>query len=151
MFCTQCGSTRQACRCSQPCLPPARSGRRLSFSLGFIGLGLVALVLVSEFAPPRHEYFRDEHNGVPEDGTSTHHALATEPAPDGNPAVVAQQAIRGNFDRSDCPFVTDAERRGDGSIRATCSNGETYRIFTFRAEILAMRCSAAQRLGVAGC
>jgi hypothetical protein len=39
----------------------------------------------------------------------------------------------------------------DGSIRAVCSNGEAYRVFTVKGMTVAMKCSAAAKLGVSGC
>lgn len=50
-----------------------------------------------------------------------------------------------------CPVVLAAQRVSDGSVRAACSNGEIYRVMKFRGEWLAMKCSAAERLGVSGC
>jgi peptidoglycan hydrolase-like protein with peptidoglycan-binding domain len=50
-----------------------------------------------------------------------------------------------------CPAVLAARRLSDGSLRAACSNGEIYRLMSLRGQWLAMRCSAAQRLGVDGC
>lgn len=50
-----------------------------------------------------------------------------------------------------CPMVLAAQRVSDGSVRASCSNGEVYRVMKFRGEWLAMKCSAAERLGVSGC
>lgn len=50
-----------------------------------------------------------------------------------------------------CPTILAAQRVSDGSVRAACSNGEVYRVMKFRGEWLAMRCSAAERLGVSGC
>jgi hypothetical protein len=70
------------------------------------------------------------------------------PAPDGDPAIVAQKSIRDNFDEKDCPLVIKAMRYGDGSISALCNNKETYRVFGTH---FAMRCSAASAIGVRGC
>ncbi len=72
-------------------------------------------------------------------------------APAGNPVAVAQRIIRANFDRSVCPRVTRAERLQGGSIRATCSNGETFRAFEIGGQPVAMRCSVAARRGIEGC
>lgn len=72
------------------------------------------------------------------------------PAPDGEPTVAAQRIIRENFDPPDCPLVYQALRLGDGSIKALCTNKETYRIFSVDGKYLAMRCSAVNHLGV-GC
>lgn len=70
------------------------------------------------------------------------------PAPEGDATVVAQKSIRDNFDENDCPLVVEARRFGDGSIRALCNNGETYRVF---GSHYAMRCSAVAALGIHGC
>jgi len=72
-------------------------------------------------------------------------------APAGNPVTVAQRIIRANFDRSVCPRVTRAERLQGGSIRATCSNGETFRAFEIDGQPVALRCSVAARRGIEGC
>ncbi len=72
-------------------------------------------------------------------------------APAGNPVTVAQRIIRANFDQSVCPRVTHAERLEGGSIRATCSNGETFRAFEIGGQPVALRCSAAARRGIEGC
>lgn len=50
-----------------------------------------------------------------------------------------------------CPTVLTAVKLSDGSLRAACSNGEIYRIMSLRGQWVAMKCSAAQRLGVDGC
>lgn len=62
---------------------------------------------------------------------------------------VATRAIR-EADHP-CPVVLAAQRLSDGSVRAACSNGEIYRVIMLRGDWLAMRCSAAERLGVSGC
>jgi hypothetical protein len=60
--------------------------------------------------------------------------------------------MRENFDASDCPLVTIAQRFGDGSIKAVCTNGETYRVFTVpKVGSVAMKCSAVIQLGITGC
>jgi peptidoglycan hydrolase-like protein with peptidoglycan-binding domain len=50
-----------------------------------------------------------------------------------------------------CPVVTAATRLSEGSLLATCSNGDIYRVMQFRGEWLALNCSAAQRHGIQGC
>jgi TPR repeat protein len=72
------------------------------------------------------------------------------PAPDGEATIVAQRIILENFDPPDCPLVLRALRFGDGSIKAFCNNGESYRIFSFQSKQLAMRCSVVNQFG-AGC
>lgn len=81
------------------------------------------------------------------------HADAVVPAPNGEPAVVAQQVIHYNFDKSMCPLVVDAKRYGDGTIAALCNNGERFRIFGISGypDPVAMKCSAAEAFGIPGC
>lgn len=50
-----------------------------------------------------------------------------------------------------CGTVAAAVRLSDGSVRAVCSNSEIYRVMSVRGEWIALKCSAAQRLGVQGC
>ncbi|WP_428673651.1 DUF4236 domain-containing protein [Reyranella sp.] len=50
-----------------------------------------------------------------------------------------------------CPILVRAVRVSDGSLRALCTNGEIYRLAQARGEWLAIRCSAAERMGVKGC
>ncbi len=74
------------------------------------------------------------------------------PAPDGPPRAVASAALRAAA--HPCARLLEALRLRDGSIRALCANGaayETYRIFTIQGEPVAMKCSAAVRLGMSGC
>ncbi|CAN0393044.1 unnamed protein product [Phaeothamnion confervicola] len=74
------------------------------------------------------------------------------PAPDGEPVIIAQKIILDNFEKKDCPLVIRAVRFGDGSIKAFCSNKETFRVFFVRSVgNVAMKCSAAAKIGVAGC
>ncbi len=73
------------------------------------------------------------------------------PAPSGDPPVVAQRVILDNFEKSDCPLVIKASRVGDGSIKAFCTNGESYRVFSLKGKSLALKCSVALKAGVAGC
>lgn len=50
-----------------------------------------------------------------------------------------------------CGTVAAAVRLSDGSVRAVCSNSEIYRVMQVRGEWLALKCSAAQRMGIQGC
>ena len=54
-----------------------------------------------------------------------------------------------------CSNVLDAIRLNDGTIRAVCSTGDAYRIFSFvndgETTVMAMNCSAAAKLGISGC
>lgn len=70
-------------------------------------------------------------------------------APLCDPKTVAMAAIRDAG--HPCGKVVSAARRSEGDVRAVCSNGETYRIFTIKGEAMAMRCSAAAKIGVTGC
>ena len=78
-----------------------------------------------------------------------HGQMNISPAPQGNPKAVATLAIT-DADHP-CGTVRDAVRLNDGGIRAVCSNGEAYRVFTVQGKVVAMRCSAAAKLGVSGC
>ena len=53
---------------------------------------------------------------------------AKNPAPQGGPRSIATAAIK-NADHP-CGAVLDAIRLSDGSIRAVCSNGEAYLVFS---------------------
>jgi tetratricopeptide (TPR) repeat protein len=74
--------------------------------------------------------------------------LSVEPAPDGDPKVVAAAVISLTFDPPYCPSVVRASRLDDGSIKAACSNGEIFWIFAIRNKPLAVRCSIAESVGV---
>jgi hypothetical protein len=85
-------------------------------------------------------------------------SIAFGAAPEGDPKSVASRIMQANFDPKDCPkIVTAARLSQDRSIRIACSNGETFRISTIfdakRGKMLeiAMRCSAAAKMGVTGC
>lgn len=71
------------------------------------------------------------------------------PAPSGSPEKIAAAAIKDA--EHPCGRVVRATRLDIGGIRAVCSNGEAYRVFTVDGQVVAMRCSAAARLGVSGC
>ena len=76
-------------------------------------------------------------------------AATIGPAPAGDTARVSLTVLK-EADHP-CPRVSSASRMQDGSIRASCSNGEDYRIVSADGRPLAMRCSAARALGVKGC
>jgi len=83
---------------------------------------------------------------------STSSAVTTPPVKETREGLlIAAEAIR--YADHPCPRVTTAVELQDGSIRAICSNNETYRIMTktVNGKRLAMRCSAGARLGVTGC
>jgi hypothetical protein len=77
------------------------------------------------------------------------HGQTVGQAPRGDATAVAVAAIKAA--EHPCGRVTGASRMTDGSVRATCSNGETYRIGTLKGELFALRCSAARRMGIEGC
>ncbi len=56
-------------------------------------------------------------------------AVAMKPAPDGLPSRVARETLTASGQK--CASVAKADRNAqDGSIVASCSSGETYRIYT---------------------
>jgi hypothetical protein len=76
------------------------------------------------------------------------------PAPSGDPAKVARQEIQKA--EHPCPRVVAATRVSGGGIAAKCSNGEDYLIASMSNPkhghiVVAMRCSAARKLGITGC
>lgn len=76
-------------------------------------------------------------------------AQSVGPAPSGDPKKVATTVIK--TAEHPCPRVTAAQRSEDGGIRASCSNGELYRVFSVQSNPVALRCSEARKLGVKGC
>ncbi len=77
------------------------------------------------------------------------YAVTTGPAPSGDPKTVAARELKEA--EHPCPKVTSAVRRPDGSIKALCSNSEDYLIATVNGQTIALRCSAARKMGVKGC
>lgn len=63
--------------------------------------------------------------------------------------AAAQAAIASGPDRALCPLVTLATRLADGSLLATCHNGERMVVLNRNGMLTPMRCSAAQRQGIA--
>ena len=76
---------------------------------------------------------------------------AVGPAPSGDADAVAMMVILDNFDTRDCPKVIEAGRESDGSIKAKCSSGEEFHVFTLKGKALAMKCSAVKAMGINGC
>jgi hypothetical protein len=72
--------------------------------------------------------------------------VSVGPAPSGDAKAVAAKALREA--EHPCPKVTSATRAQDGSIKAYCSNHEDYLIASLNGTTIAMRCSAARKLGV---
>lgn len=95
-------------------------------SVGLVALFLVVVVIGSVMrGPETRNYFRSE----------------TDEA--------AELAIRDGG--HPCGTVTSSTRLSGGGIRAVCSNGEVYRVSVMGGHLVAMRCSAAVRLGITGC
>jgi hypothetical protein len=80
---------------------------------------------------------------------STVQAQAIGPAPKGPAEQVAMAAIKDAG--HPCGTIVRAARTDSGGIRAVCSNGEAYRVFTVDGRLVSMKCSAAAKLGVSGC
>ena len=76
---------------------------------------------------------------------------AIGPAPSGDADAIATKVIKDNFDVRDCPKIVQAGRDGDGSIKAKCSSGEEFRIFTLKGKAMATKCSAIKAMGIDGC
>lgn len=72
--------------------------------------------------------------------------VSVGPAPSGNAKDVATRVLREA--EHPCPKVTSATRAQDGSIKAYCSNREDYLIASLNGATVALRCSAARKLGV---
>lgn len=72
--------------------------------------------------------------------------ISVGPAPSGDAKAVATQALREA--EHPCPRVTSATRAADGSIKAYCNNREDYLIASLKGTTIALRCSAARKLGV---
>ena len=81
--------------------------------------------------------------------SATVYGFTTGPAPTGEAKTVAARVLKEA--EHPCPKVTSAVRRQDGSIKALCSNSEDYLIFTVNGENIAMKCSAARKIGVTAC
>jgi len=86
-------------------------------------------------------------------GAAGAQTFQTLPAPPGDAAEVALRAIREA--EHPCPKLTRASRLPDQTIVAVCTNRENYRIFSIRNKAgrvmdLAMKCSAAKKLGISG-
>ncbi len=91
-----------------------RDRRALAICVVFGLLGwIVILRLVDMSLPPEQR---------------TVEAAAENPAPQGAPKSIATAAMK-NADHP-CGTVLDAVRLSDGSIRAVCSNGEAYLVFS---------------------
>ena len=78
-----------------------------------------------------------------------HGQAQSGPAAPGPAKAVAATAIR-DADHP-CGTISEAIRLESGGIQATCSNGETYRVFMVQGKVIAMRCSAVAKLGVSRC
>lgn len=86
-------------------------------------------------------------------GAAVAQSFQVLPAPPGESTAVALRVIRGA--EHPCPRVVHASRAQNQSILAVCSNKETYLVFSIRKSSgavmdVAMKCSAAQAIGVKG-
>lgn len=54
--------------------------------------------------------------------------VAMEPAPEGLPSRIAKESIAAGGHA--CSEVSRADREDDGTITASCSSGETYKVYT---------------------
>ena len=123
---------------------PKRPGSR---GFTFLMICAAGAILISQASNPRK-------NTSPVNapvGTSQKLSEAIGPAPSGDADAVALMVILDNFDSRDCPKVVKAGRDSDGSIKAICSSGEEFRIFTLKGKSLAMKCSAVKAMGINGC
>ena len=78
--------------------------------------------------------------------------LILQPAPAGKPKDVAATVLGSAVAPAACPSVKAAKRKPDGSIVATCSNGEKYLVFNTAADgDTAMKCSAVIKLSTVTC
>jgi hypothetical protein len=80
-------------------------------------------------------------------------SFQTLPAPPGEAADVALRVIREA--EHPCPRISRASRLADQTIIAVCTNRESYRVFSIRNKAgrvmdLAMKCSAAKKIGISG-
>jgi hypothetical protein len=71
------------------------------------------------------------------------------PVPQGDPISLAERMI--SDAGHSCPELRAADLYGDGSVHATCTNGETYRLVTINGMPLALRCRALTMMGFVGC
>lgn len=86
-------------------------------------------------------------------GAAVAQTFQTLPAPPGDAADVALRVIREA--EHPCPRLARASRLPDQTIVAVCTNRESYRVFSIRNKAgrvmdLAMKCSAAKKLGISG-
>ena len=75
-----------------------------------------------------------------------------QPAPAGKPKDVAAMVLSGTVDAAACPGVKAAKRKPNGSIVATCSNGDKYLVFnTAEDGDTAMKCAVVIKLSTVTC
>jgi hypothetical protein len=119
----------------------------------FLGVVVVALILVGAITKPSPPVAPAEPI-APQSTAPTSPApvqFVAGSAPDGEPAVEAQKVIDGQFSGKVCPLVVYARRVGDGSIRASCNDGEWFTVFRLNGKPIALRCKIVEELGVSGC
>ncbi|MFT3672041.1 HIRAN domain-containing protein [Aestuariivirga sp.] len=124
---------------------PDPSGERKFGIRRIVGLALasgIALIVITQLS---------KKVGEPRLGASINASTVATSTPTPNPVREAERVIHDNFGISLCPKVTRAAALADGSVAATCSNDERYRVMTVAGQRVAMRCSVAQSIGVEGC
>lgn len=157
IVCRYCGHSLANRAAPPPSLAtpnPAQSSNALKFIVATVIL--ITLAWACDNTPPPAEPVdvvsletqarraQEWQGGVPRDPNAV-----TQPAPVGFPKTVAAKLIKEA--EHPCGEVVEALRLPrDGSIIARCSNGERYRVFQMQGENVAMKCSAAEKLGVQG-
>ena len=125
-------------------LPPPREERAFGLKR-IVGLALatgIALIVITQLS---------KKAGEPRLVAGINASTVATPTAPPDPIQEAELVILRNFDKDQCPRVAKAAALSDGSIAATCSNDERYRVMTVGGQRVAMRCSAAQSIGVEGC
>lgn len=78
--------------------------------------------------------------------------LSLQPAPAGKPREVAVAVMADTVDPVACPGVKAAKRKPDGSIVATCNNGDKYLVFSTAEDGgTALKCSVVIKLSTVTC
>ena len=78
--------------------------------------------------------------------------LTMQPAPAGKPKEVATAVLADNVDSVACPGVKAAKRKPDGTIVATCGNGDKYLVFSTEEDGgTAMNCAVVTKLSTVTC
>jgi hypothetical protein len=89
-------------------------------------------------------------SAAPPDTASGSRGEFFRPAPDGDPAKIALQAIKDAGHA--CGSIRTASRAEDGSIATVCTAGQRYRITSLSNGIAyPMNCTEVDKLGISGC